>query len=157
MQLALINNYPSFGITPDGKIYSYPKAANPNRNGKWLKQQKDAKGYSTVTLRNSDGAKTFKVHRLVLETYSGNSGEQVNHIDGNKQNNSLSNLEWVTNQRNTIHAYENKLRESTYSINDVYKLYLEGFSQNKIAKHLGIHQSTVSRVLSGKTRQYARY
>jgi len=52
--------------------------------------------------------KTFRVHKGLAETFIPNPDDkpQVNHIDGNKLNNSLDNLEWVTNRENIIHAFE---------------------------------------------------
>lgn len=65
----------------------------------------DTTGYDSVTLSNS-GDKTFMVHRLVADAFIPNPNKLpcVNHIDGNKKNNIVSNLEWVTYEENTHHA-----------------------------------------------------
>ena len=54
---------------------------------------------------------TFRLHRIVAQTFIENpeNKEQVNHIDGNKTNNAVSNLEWVTNQENQIHKFKTGL------------------------------------------------
>jgi hypothetical protein len=65
-------------------------------------------GYGRVRLGNNH----YRVHRLVLMTFGSlpiNDKMQVNHIDGKKDNNHISNLEWVTNQENVIHAFQNNL------------------------------------------------
>ena len=79
--------------------------------GKLLKPQEGRKGYLQVLLYKNNKAHPKKVHRLVAEAFLGNfcKKPQVNHIDGNKKNNNVSNLEMVTNSENQIHAYKNKL------------------------------------------------
>lgn len=61
---------------------------------------------------------TWSIHRIVMNTFKPNvNGEnlEVNHKDGNKRNNNLDNLEWVTKSENTIHAITNKLRKKAYT------------------------------------------
>ena len=89
-----------YDITECGEIIN-------KHNGHVVKPQVNGKGY----LRVSIGKKLEFVHRLVAEKYVPNSENkpQVNHIDGNKLNNSASNLEWVTNQENRDHAVANNL------------------------------------------------
>jgi len=73
----------------------------------------DTKGYRQVTLPYGDGRiKMYKVGRLVAENFIVNEIEnlQVNHIDGNKINDSVENLEWVTGSENMLHAYRTGLR-----------------------------------------------
>ena len=87
-------------ITKQGEVIK-------KRNGRKVKPQPNGKGY----LRVSIGGKLQFVHRLVAELYIPNPDNkmQVNHKDGNKLNNSVDNLEWVTNQENRNHAVDNLL------------------------------------------------
>ena len=92
-----------YSITENGEIIN-------KRNGKKVKPQPNGKGY----LRVSIGGKLQFVHRLVAEKYIPNpeNKPQVNHKDGNKLNNSVDNLEWVTNMENRQHAVKNLLHLS---------------------------------------------
>lgn len=92
-----------YEITRDGQIIN-------KHTNHVLKPQPNSKGY----LRVSISKKLQFVHRLVAEKYIPNPDNlpQVNHIDGNKLNNSVDNLEWVDNQSNRTHAVESGLHIS---------------------------------------------
>ena len=95
-----------------------------------LKARSNKKGYLLVNLVNRKISKNFRVHRLVATYFIGYPREdmQVNHLDHNKQNNNLTNLEWVGGQANIEYAMTNgkiipssiineylSLREKVYS------------------------------------------
>lgn len=73
-----------------------------------LKQRNSHKGYRVVSLTQNAKDKNFLVHRLVGMAFIENpeNKPQINHIDGNKQNNCVENLEWCTNSENQKHAYK---------------------------------------------------
>ena len=79
-----------------------------------LKTQRDSKGYHRISVTIEGVKKTYKLHREVARAFinNPNSLPQVNHIDGNKDNNCVSNLEWVTNKENAHHAIKNGLWDS---------------------------------------------
>ena len=84
-----------------------------NFKGRMLKQDIGDRGYYCVRLCKNNKSKHLYVHRLVLETFIPNpeNKEQVNHIDGNKRNNRVDNLEWCTVSENIQHAYDTGLNE----------------------------------------------
>ena len=86
-------------------------------NGKLKKVVYDSKNdYGYVELWKNNKGKKFRIHRLVAEAFIPNTlgKEQVNHIDGDKKNNCVSNLEWVTPKENIRHAIENDLSSIKY-------------------------------------------
>ena len=78
---------------------------------KVLKPSIDKHNYKFVVLTRNRIRKTIKVHRLIAENFIENTNNKplINHIDGNKLNNNINNLEWVTNSENIKHAYSNNL------------------------------------------------
>lgn len=79
-----------------------------------LKDRFDHKGYLSVILYKNNTKKVIKVHRLVAKIFLDNKDnkEQVNHKDGNKANNNVSNLEWCNCKENIQHAFKIKLKEN---------------------------------------------
>jgi hypothetical protein len=72
-----------------------------------MKPAKDSKGYLRTMILINNKFKTIKVHRIVAENWLENPLQklQVNHIDFNRSNNCVENLEWVTPKENTMHSY----------------------------------------------------
>ena len=102
-----IPNYEHYYATTDGKIYSL-------FSNKYLKPYKNKYGYYSVALLKNGKQKTYQIHRLIALTYLQQNGKNyVNHIDGNKSNNMLCNLEFVTFNENIKHAWDNGLYENT--------------------------------------------
>lgn len=84
-------------------------------------------GYPVITLSKNNKAKTFKLHRIIANAFIPNPDNKplINHIDSNKQNYSIENLEWCTSKENSKHAYDsgriNTFRMKTL-INSLKKL-----------------------------------
>lgn len=103
-----------------------------------LKTQKDKKGYEKVRITINRKKMSFRVHRLVAELFIDNPNNlpQVNHKDGNKSNNSVSNLEWISNIDNVAHAmatglWKNVLAASAKS-NEIRKQPIKAYKDNQI-------------------------
>lgn len=96
-------------------------------------------GYKHVTLQINKKAKRFRVHRLVAEAFIPNPENKpyVNHIDGNRQNNLVENLEWVTPAENTQHAVSSGLMLPTRE-RSVVQFDLDG---NKIAEFPSLREA----------------
>lgn len=88
-----------YEISKDGVVYSL--TAN-----KVIATRDNGRGYLVVSLSVNGAYETRKIHRLVAITYIPNPDRlpQVNHLDGDKRNNNVSNLEWCTNDHNIKHA-----------------------------------------------------
>jgi hypothetical protein len=146
-----------FTVSNFGNVFS-------KRSNRILKQYKNANGYFVVATRiggRKGVAKCFKVHRLVAEAFITNSCNKpcINHRDGVKTNNSVTNLEWVTHSENSLHAVKNKLTNyvkgelhphSVLKQDDVElirHLLKKSLGYRKIAKKLGLSVGAVSGVV----------
>jgi len=147
IELKLITEFPTYKIDENGNIYSkYLKS--------FLQPKLGDNGYYEVTLF-LDGKRHYKsVHRLVAETFIPNPENKlcVNHIDGNKLNNNVYNLEWVTHSENTKHAFANNLikprgQSISKELQDKIISYNGILSQRKIAQKLNTTYSIVNTCL----------
>ena len=88
------------------RVVVYSNGTTVKHKGRKLMQEK-AKGYLRVSLSKNNKVKRFLVHRLVACCFIDNVDGKicVNHIDGNKENNHVSNLEWVSHSENEQHSY----------------------------------------------------
>lgn len=98
-------------VSNEGRVRSWLRGT-PNL----LKTQPDTKGYHRVRVTINKEKMSFKVHREVAKAFIDNPNNlpQVNHISGDKNDNSVSNLEWITNKDNANHAVRNGLWENVF-------------------------------------------
>lgn len=105
-----IKGYPDYDISNFGEISS-----NKFNKRIRLKPGKNSSGYYVVHLSKNKISKMFLLHRLVAENFIENKNKypQINHIDGTKSNNQVTNLEWVTSKQNMKHAWQTGLYENS--------------------------------------------
>ena len=116
-----------------------------------LKGSFDKDGYKTYRIRVNGVKKHLKAHRLILNAFVGESELQVNHKDGNKKNNSLRNLEWVTAKENNDHAVKTGLWTKKFGINQ--KIHPSNYVSIYIMiKHLKIKRCDIAK-LNNVSRQ----
>ena len=125
------------GTNGEYKISNYGKVMT-TKTGRILTPSIDARGYERVSLFKMDRTRRYKVHRLVAITFIPNPDgkKQVNHKDGNKRNNNVDNLEWVTNEENMHHSRENGLH-------DGHKRFCENRKKRIVATNIESGEETV--------------
>ena len=135
------------------QISNYGNVKSIKRD-KILKPQVNGRGYLSVGLSKNGKHKTFRLNRLVMITFVGyvEGKDQVNHIDGDKTNNRLDNLEWCTQSENMIHAFANglykkkKRRVRKIRCKETGDIYDSGADASR---KLGYDKSTILRICHG--------
>lgn len=123
--------------------------------------------YCQVALYKDGIKKHMQVHRLVAEAFIPNpdNKRQVNHIDGNKQNNIVTNLEWVTPSENILHSFKTGLnpcsgeknfqakltKEQVTEIKRVYKKGDKKYGSRPLARLYGVKHSSIYAITHGLT------
>lgn len=151
-----------YQISDLGNIYSV-------RYKRFRKSKTDRYGYATVSLNKHGSQQFFLVHRLVASEFIQNPCNlpEVNHIDGNKQNNRADNLEWCDHSANMIHAYKMGLvasikerkrqptpkklsKEIVRRIRSEYKVGVRGCGYKSLATRYGVSDTTAKRIIRNK-------
>lgn len=113
---------------------------------KFLKKRLSTNGYYVVDLRKNHRSRVFRVHRLVALSFIPfvDGKPFVNHVDGNKLNNNVSNLEWCTQSENVYHAYNTGLNKRKLDINEseILELY-KTCSATEIAKRKNVSVTAI--------------
>lgn len=126
-------------------------------------------GYRVVGLSSEKGKSGFAVHRLVAMAFIDNPGNalEVNHKDGNKLNNHVSNLEWVTHRENMLHAIRIGANQSQGANNKQFKGAIKStcirtgkqktFIGKKSLRLEGFSPSSVYAVINGRVKSHKGY
>jgi len=151
------------------RLVNKPNKTSYIRKGKLCNQSKSNLGYMTVGFTVNNVKTNKYVHRLVAEAFilNINNKPQVNHIDCDKENNDVNNLEWCTNSENHIHATKNGLnklhlhrvaysgeengrsllnKEQVLEIKQKYIPYK--YSAKKLSKEYNVSESCITHILN---------
>ncbi|MEI5946507.1 hypothetical protein ETJ91_00555 [Bacillus albus] len=148
-----------YKVSTCGKVFSV-------RRNRCLKSYINKHGYEVCALSRNCKVKHIAVHRLVAKAFIPNPAgkPQVNHKDGNKTNNDISNLEWVTASENIKHAHVTGLsrftadrlerqgewfKKKVAQIADDGSVILVFESEIEACKHFGFHKGTIGRYING--------
>ena len=129
--------YENYYTSKEGEIYS-------RKRNKILKLQKHPAGYLIFNICSKSKRKSYYVHRYVYECFYGNipKGKEVDHIDNNKTNNNIKNLQLLTKKENMSKSHSKKLKSYNTKTKEI-QIYK---SVTKASEVLGITVSSISKV-----------
>lgn len=147
------------------RIVKHNYGGTRTAKGRTLRLSKQTNGYLACPVFYNGKEKRCNVHRLVMLAFVGESKLTVNHINGNKQDNRLENLEYCTLSQNLKHAFKNGLscidgerhpisKLSNEQARDILKSIQQGAKTTELAKKYNVVPSTISNLKHG--RSYAR-
>jgi hypothetical protein len=153
-------------VTPVNLNYEVSNLGNIKniKKNKILNQNISNRGYKYIKIIIDNKTKFISSHRLIMLTFKPEEqfeGCEINHKDGNKLNNILDNLEWVSHKDNIQHAYDNNLIHTIGSdkfnsklmeeqVLEIRKLYNEGYSQAKLGELYNVSQYNISLIVTNK-------
>ncbi len=150
-----IKESPNYLISNKGRVFSlyFHRLRKPTI---------DKSGYYSVGIREKGKTYQKRINRLVAENFIPNPENKpiVNHIDSNRTNNNVENLEWCTYRENNLHSAKygygqhknQKLNEEQRKqIKDLY--YSNQYSKKELANKFNVHESTISRILRSSKKE----
>ena len=165
-----------YQISNHGRVKSLQRLVTGHKS-EWQKEEKimklsaDKKGYSMIRLTLNSIKKTFTVHRLVALHFIERvpNKNQINHIDCDKTNNTVENLEWCDNSKNQTHAFQNGLNKYTQKhrearikrglkerklnskqVEELKELRNSGFTYKQLSERFGISGKMAEEIYKGK-------
>lgn len=156
-----IDDYPGYLIGDHGDVISldYRHTGKPSK----LASSLDSCGYPTVHLYSGGDDTARCIHRAVGEAFIANpeNKPEINHLDGNKENNHVDNLEWVTSAQNNSHAGESDLmakgedhphaKLSEEQVLEIRRLYAEtDATQYDLADRFGMSKAQIGSIVRGE-------
>ena len=140
-----LNNEPTnYSVTDDGIVIN-------SDTGKCLKQRSNNSGYNVVDLYQNKKKKTLLVHRLVASAFMPNPKNlpTVNHINGNKLDNNIQNLEWASYSENNQHSYDMGLHKKQLGEECAASKYTESIVRSICSKlEAGLSALEVSKIMN---------
>ena len=147
-----------YSVDKNGNVYS-EQTTTSRRKGVLKPEIKN--GYLSVNLYKNGKYKHCYVHRLIAETFlpNPNNYREVNHIDCNKHNNAVSNLEWCNRKSNLQHSYDNGLKRigekhGCHKLTEKQVVEIRAahgkIPQIKLANKYGVKQCTISAIQCGR-------
>ena len=139
------------------------------RNGRLLKTTTHPKGYKNIRLYKDGKQQTFRAHRVIYETFVEKIplGKEINHLDGIKDNNKISNLQCCTHSENLKHAIDTQLLKIKVGKDCVLSKPIIGkniqtgelirFDSQADAKRFGFNQGNIQAVLQGKRNHHKQF
>lgn len=162
-----IKDFPAYEVSNLGRVRSKDRAITQFGHkehytrimrGKILKVGMLNSGYMAVWLCKNGKKTAVTVHRLVAAAFLSGKGNDVNHIDGNKCNNQVCNLEWVTRSENIKHSYQILKRVKPHMKSVVCVNTGEKFTSIiEAAKAKGVNKGSIGHVINGRNKTAGGY
>jgi hypothetical protein len=148
MEWRTIPEFPNYEVNENGDVRSY-------RIGKNISPMMNRSGYYKLNIWHNGKLYSRLVHRLVAQAFISNPDDkpQINHIDSDKSNNHVSNLEWVTQKENMKHRTYNEVNTKRVSQYDIDGNFIREFkSLTEAANHVGAYKGNLSNVCLGRKK-----
>lgn len=158
-----LNKYPMYYFSTLGNVRHIYSIKN-------RKIIKDKKGYCNITIRHNNKMHKIYIHKIIalLNIPNPDNLPQVNHKDGNKQNNSIDNLEWCTAKQNIQHAHatgivnvckgsnQHMAKITEEQVNIIRTEIVNGKKQKDIAKYFNVSPSLICNINKGRTWKHVK-
>lgn len=156
IEIKAVSEFPGYYICSNGRIFNQRGFLNPYKNGA---------GYLTIDTRKDDVRTCPVIHRLVAKAFIPNPHRkpEVNHINGDKTDNRVENLEWVTHSENIRHAFRTGLecnkgeqhpshKLTSIDVQEIRKLLSSGkFTHREIASMFNVSRYAITDINRGRS------